>query len=957
MIIDGDDAPPPPLHDTEMMRRPTLQAGPQYRPESSLRRSYETGPDYAEEELARMTRALESFSNRLEAAEHRSTLAISGIDQSVMGVLSRLDGIEREQGAVGARFEGGIDEVRATHAKLSERIRRMEQDEGPRAEAMKALEAALGKVAAQIYEGESRARGSLAEIRQDVSGIVRRVDRLDADVAAKADADAPNARIDGVVARVNERLDHAEGRTSAAIQALEASFANLDARLKFAENRLTPETEADTPEHRFQRLATELSEKVEASRAEIADHMRAAADGKLDRMEAALRDLAGHVEAAEKQSAQAIDRMGREVMRIAQSLGQRVATVETRSAQAVEQVGGEMARIADAMETRMRSADTAQAAALEKLGGEIGKIAERLAERIAASERRAATAIDEVGDQVARVTDKINQRYDRTAGELSERIRQSEERTAKLLEEARDSLDRRMAEVKRPSVFEPAPATEALAEAEVETLGPDPFAATHLAGAPALDDLDDDPFEPEPFAEAAAPPPPRATQAPAFEDEPFEPLEAEMFEEAAEAPPQQVAFTDFDERDEEPVVEAVPAPEPEDFFEPLPEEHRAEHEDQYEPAPLPVSPRSSTRELIEAARAAARQASAQEGRGRRRPIDEMFQAAIPAKAAEPQPAPKGLGAFLSRKKKKKDGATTLRTVLLASGIAAAVTASLVGANLMGSKSAERAKIAEADVAPAVPSLTAETPTTSDADLLAAALAPEPLTAPPAPVAETPAGPIAAPPASAKKLPPIGKGAPATLPVTATAKPAEAAPAIDPKLAYSAAVREIASGDPNGVESLRQTANLGYGPAQFYLAKLYESGSSGVKKDLAEARRWTERAAAGGDAKAMHNLGLYYFEGTGGAKNAATAAAWFLRAANTGLQDSQYNLARLYEQGYGVAPNPSEAYKWYLVAAAGGDSEAKSSAERLRQQLSPDVREAVQRTAMAFRPQAAVLAAK
>src|ERR1044072_3972143 len=66
----------------------------------------------------------------------------------------------------------------------------------------------------------------------------------------------------------------------------------------------------------------------------------------------------------------------------------------------------------------------------------------------------------------------------------------------------------------------------------------------------------------------------------------------------------------------------------------------------------------------------------------------------------------------------------------------------------------------------------------------------------------------APAASAKKLPPIGKGAPLATPETAVAKPAEA-PAVDPKLAYSAAVREIATGAPNGGESVRQPALFAY----------------------------------------------------------------------------------------------------------------------------------------------------
>ena len=907
MIIEGGegDAPPPPAYEPEP-RRPVLQA-----PRGRYEAEYERAP--TDGELNRITRALDSFSTRLEAAEHRSTLAISGIDQSVMGVLSRLDGMERDQTSVSARYEGSLDEVRSTQAKLADRLRRMEQEDGPRVEAMKALEAALGKVAAQIYEGESRARGAISEVRQDLSGLSRRMDKLDVEIAGKAEAADPytsNPVIEAVVARVSERIEQAESRTSAAVQALETSFAGLDARLKSTETRLDPEVDTDSPEHRFQRLAAELQEKVEASRAEMAEHMRAAADGKLDRMEAALRDLSGHVESAEKQSAQAIDRMGREVMRIAQTLGQRVAAVETRHAESGDHVGGEMARIADAIENRMREADAAQAEALEKLGGEIGRIAERLAERIAASERRAATAIDEVGDQVARVTDKINQRYDRAATELSERIRQSEERTAKLLEDARETLGRRLIDTQRRNAID---------------------AAVQAVEAPAarISDFDDGGFAAEEaFPQGDFGPAPIA----GFNDDPFSP------------PPESPRFdapARFEAEDES-----------DGFIEPAASPYRpaAEHfDDDFGPPPPIQSSRSSTRDLIEAARAAARQASASEGRGRRgRGAPEDLAGSAPAPALDSDSPVKGLSAFLGKRKKKKEN-NTLRTALLASGTAASLSMAAMGYTMWAASQPHDGRAAEPT--PAAATAIAGQAQTSDADLLAAALTPEPAAVDaPATGAAATAPKLATPPAANAPAKPAEPAA--ALP------PAPAATAsVDAKQIYSSAVRQIESGDATGVEPLRRAANLGYAPAQFYLAKLHEAGSAGVKKDPAEARRWTERAAAGGDSKAMHNLGLYYFEGTGGAKNLTQAAAWFRKAADAGLQDSQYNLARLYEQGYGVSQNAAEAYKWYLIAAAGGDGEAKSSAERLRQQLPLESQQAAQRSATAFRPQSSALAAR
>ena len=173
---------------------------------------------------------------------------------------------------------------------------------------------------------------------------------------------------------------------------------------------------------------------------------------------------------------------------------------------------------------------------------------------------------------------------------------------------------------------------------------------------------------------------------------------------------------------------------------------------------------------------------------------------------------------------------------------------------------------------------------------------------------------------------------------------------DPEAAndlYADGVRHIEAGDAAGVVALRKAAEMGDASAQFYMARLYETGEAGVKKDPAKARHWTERAALTGDPKAMHNLGLYYFEGVGGPKDDAMGAQWFHRAADRGLVDSQYNLARLYEDGVGVSRNLAEAYKWYLIAAGGGDPQAKLSALRIKDRLSPDAQATAANVAKGF----------
>ncbi|MHB8286392.1 MAG: tetratricopeptide repeat protein, partial [Caulobacteraceae bacterium] len=230
------------------------------------------------------------------------------------------------------------------------------------------------------------------------------------------------------------------------------------------------------------------------------------------------------------------------------------------------------------------------------------------------------------------------------------------------------------------------------------------------------------------------------------------------------------------------------------------------------------------------------------------------------------------------------------------------------------------------------------------------------------LADMPKAPTAAEPAAttdlavalAPSLSVAGHAAPSAVRKTSLLDPAAAATGTTlqtSRALYDNAVQRIEAGDLTGVATLRRAANLGYGPAQFYLGRLYEAGGGGMKRDLPEARRWTERAAQSGEPTAMYNLASYLYAGEGGAKDPTAAAAWFHRAADRGVVNSQFNLAQLYEKGYGVPLNPAEAYKWYLVAAAAGDPEAKASAEALRRKLSPEAQTTAERSAAILHAQA------
>jgi len=854
-------------------------------------------PEHPADEVSRVALALDRLTGRIEAAESRSTAAISGIDQSVRGVLGRLAESEREQVAVAARFEGAVDEIKTEQARAAERLRRIESEAaGPRsAEAMRALEGALGKVANHLYEGEARTRESIAalEARLDSQGetspVVGQID--------------PTAVVDEVVARLGQRLEAAESRTAEALKDLGASFSALDGRLRAVEG-----TDATTGvQERLDRLAGDLTQRMEAARLEMAAKLRDSADGRFDRMERKLGEMSAHVQAAEQRSAQAIERMGREVVGVADAFNRRVQAAESRNAAAIEQVGGEVARIASTVEHKLNRADSVQAQALEKLGVEIARITEKLAERIGNAERRNALAIDDVGEQVARVTDRLNQRHERSSQELIDRIRLSEERTLKLLEEAREKIDSRLGDAQRK-----------LAEqASVAAAAPPPV--THAPASPFDEDrypfggepsVDEDVFAAPTTSAAAAPMAfdPPSYKAPAFESSPF-----------AATEPAPSRFDDdggFEPADsfEDDLVAADP--EPEDFSAEPSETFGARSEFESAPGAGEALNRPlSTREVIEQARAAARAAATTDSRkdkekGRPKPKAEGAATSLFS----------GFGAKGAKKVRRRSGSalTTALTVVAVAGTVGAGIGLLQLQQGGAGQTPERVAMAIQGRKADVEIKTAEVDPNSPPPRVAVALAPQQV----------------APSQAAVEAPP----------------PPPPAPQEDAQALFEDAVRKIESQDRSGVEIMRKAANLGLPRAQFYLGKMHEVGSGGVKKNLAEARRWTERAAVAGEPRAMHNMGLYAFKGEGGPKNSTVAASWFRKAADMGLLDSQFNLAQLYEQGLGVSQNPADAYKWYVIASRSGDATAKARAAKLRSQLSAEAQRTADRSAYAFRPQ-------
>ena len=130
---------------------------------------------------------------------------------------------------------------------------------------------------------------------------------------------------------------------------------------------------------------------------------------------------------------------------------------------------------------------------------------------------------------------------------------------------------------------------------------------------------------------------------------------------------------------------------------------------------------------------------------------------------------------------------------------------------------------------------------------------------------------------------------------------------------------------------------GYAKAQATLAWMYHTGK-GVKKDMAIARSWYEKAAAQNDPIALNNLGVFYEQGLGIPKNLEKAAHWYKESAEWGYSYAQYNLGNMYRTGRGIKKNINRAIYWLQLAALQGVSQAQDELDALARHakdLKPD----------------------
>ena len=126
------------------------------------------------------------------------------------------------------------------------------------------------------------------------------------------------------------------------------------------------------------------------------------------------------------------------------------------------------------------------------------------------------------------------------------------------------------------------------------------------------------------------------------------------------------------------------------------------------------------------------------------------------------------------------------------------------------------------------------------------------------------------------------------------------------------------------------AKKGNAEAEFKIGEMYESGF-GTKKDMEEARKWIEKAAAQGHEAANMKLTYWDVEKNGVTENNKADIEDIKTRAANGDPQAQYYLGKMHAYGVGVKKDPNKALEWLNKAALVGVLEAEREIPAVREQ--------------------------
>ncbi len=755
--------------------------------------------------------------------------------------------------------------------------------------------------------------------------------------------------------RLEARLKRADATTRKSVAALETIVQSLEARI--ASNKTTGKAQLT---RQVNALRKKLEGQISNVRAEIRHDLKTAlSQGGLSALEPALAGASARMDAAELAQAEAITKLNRHLADMARAVDARLAAEARDRARDIEGVKARLAEAQSTVEARIDTVERDSADALTRVGDQVTQIYDKLQggrqddsdivtakvnelalqtqaefERFQGTLNKRLEELEarQIAQQDALQNGASNDEAQRLHEYLSAQLLQLQTRIEGLEQESAVHAHESAAAYAAPYVTPPTPtplAGTSLAYAET----PNPYAAARPPADPAtdaaIDTIAETESQPDPvpnnvednYSPAPAPAPERESHIPTE----FDP-KAYQAQTAPQTTPQATNhltpgadIVSFNPAEPFPVT--APARSPEAGHPPpmpIPAAIGANHRQaadmgtdgpskpDFEPAPLPVAPYAD-------------------------PAYAEVQGDMDA-------SPKAVrigddGAAPKAKKASLFSGRTLKVGLLLVGVSA--LGLFTARSLLGGNPAPNSGLT---------ANSANSPAVMDVGV-------------PSQGTDGFAGPEleARPPLSAAgTVEPIGQyaeAAPVLIPNSGLASLEDAASSGNAIAQFQLALARIETEDyTSAADLLQRAADADLPAAQYRLAKLYEVGE-GVAKNDNTARRLIEQAARGGNRIAMHDLALYYTEGRGGVEfDMATARSWFEQAAFRGVVDSQYNLALLSESASGdTPPNLKDALFWYSVAAQQGDQYAIERRDTLLQTVPEEILAEIETRVAAFKP--------
>ena len=409
--------------------------------------------------------SLDGLAQRIEAVEARSTLAITGIDQSVLGLLSRLESTESATSDLTTNVEDMISELRQTHAALIDKVEKLETtgDNKENLDALKALERALGKLASHVYEENTLAQEETAAIKgrvesgfeeltnrmnfveDDVSQRLKttatKVDQALRSAASKGDPEAVMRRLTEMQTLVDNRVTGVEEDVVSALNHMEGTLVDVQERLNTAET--TTDTALKALEHTFAALNKRIDDVAQAADPEQAELLRKEFE---TRFESLASDLRTSVEQTRET--------------LAKEISEAAINADPQSFPALER---QLTEMSGQVEAQLEALAAREDQLLSTVSEKFNTLADQVDEQLAESEKRNADAFEQVGEQVASAISRMQARHDETTARFSERLEAFGERQDQKLSEALEGVSERLTDMQERTNNAVSPVQRAIA--------------------------------------------------------------------------------------------------------------------------------------------------------------------------------------------------------------------------------------------------------------------------------------------------------------------------------------------------------------------------------------------------------------------------------------------------------------------------------------------------------------